>query len=253
MFETFNVPAMYLAIQEVLALYSSGLTTGVVLDSGDGVSHAVPIFDGYALPHAILRLELAGKHVTENLARLLMERGYSFTTTSEVEIARDIKEKLCFVAQDFEHQMSIAGSSMKINQSYELPDGRYVDVGNERFRAPECLFQPSLIGRPDTAGIQEAIYNSVMKCDKEVRKQLLANTVLSGGSTLFSGIAERMQNEIASLAPFANFEIIAPAERILSAWKGGSVLVKQLNVHKMWISKAEYDEQGPSIVHRKCF
>ncbi|KAJ7382876.1 hypothetical protein OS493_032249 [Desmophyllum pertusum] len=253
MFETFAVPAMYLATQAVLALYSSGRTTGVVFDSGDGVSYAVPVYEGYALPHAILRLELAGRHVTEYLIRLLMERGYSFTSTSELEIARDIKEKLCFVSPDFEHQMSIADSGTKMNQSYELPDGRCVGVGNERFRAPECLFQPSFLGKPDTAGIHETIYNSIMKCDEDIRKQLFANTVLSGGSTLFSGIVERMEKEIASLAPLANIKIIAPAERKLSVWMGGSMLASLPTFQNMWIFKAEYDEHGPSIVHRKCF
>ena len=251
MFETFNVPAMYIAMQPVLALYSSGCTTGVVFDSGDGVSHAVSIYDGYALPHAILRSELAGRQVTEYLIKLLMEQGYSFTTTSELEIARDIKEKLCFVAQDFTHEMNTADSSTKMNQSYKLPDCRYVEVNNERFRAPECLFQPVLLGKGETQGIHQTIHSSVMKCDEGIRKDLFANTVLSGGNTLFLGFAERMEKEIASLEP--NVKIIAPAKRDVSVWKGGSVLATQLNFENIWIFKAEYDESGPSIVHRKCF
>ena len=251
MFETFNVPAMYIAMQPVLAFYSSGRTAGVVFDSGDGFSNAVPIFEGYAIPHAILRSELAGRQVTEYLIKLLMEKGYSFTTTSELEIARDIKEKLCFVAQDFTHEMNTADSSTKMNQSYELPDSRYVGLSTERFRAPECLFQPALIGKEDTQGIHQTIHSSAMKCHEDVRKELFANTVLSGGNTLFQGFTERMEKEIASLEP--NVKIIAPAKRDLSVWKGGSVLAAQLNLANMWIFKAEYDEHGPSIVHRKCF
>ncbi|XP_072813251.1 actin, cytoplasmic 1-like isoform X2 [Vicugna pacos] len=198
MFEAFNTPAMYLAIDAMLPLYASGHTTGIVVSSGDGATHIVPTYEGHTLTHAILSLHMAGRDLTEFLIKILRERGYSFSTMAQREI-------------------------------------------------------PAFLG-VEACGIHEITFNSIMKCDIDIRKDLCSNTVLCGGTTMYPGFTDRMQKEINALAPSTvKVKIIAPPERKYSVWMGGSILASLPIFQQMWISKDEYEESGPSIVHHKCF
>ena len=255
MFETFGVPGLYIAIQAVLSLYSAGKFTGIVCDSGDGVTHFVPIFDGYALPHSIIRINLAGRDLTDYLVKILSERGHHLTTSAEREIVKDIKEKLCYVALDFEQELNESKTGTSKEATYEMPDGQMITIGSERFRCPEALFKPSLLGK-EFAGMGEQTYLSIMKSDVDVRKDLYSNIVLSGGTTLYAGLPERLTKEVQKLAPqsmASKVKVIAVPERKYCVWIGGSILSSISTFSTMWITKEEYSDAGPSIVHRKCF
>ena len=225
-----------------------------MLDSGDGVSHTVPIYEGFAIPHAIQRIFLAGRDLTEYLREILKERGFAFTTPAELEIVRDIKETMCYVVGDFDAAMKEADESHACEKNYELPDGRKILIGNERFRCAEILFTPGN-AKHEMEGVHKYCFDSVMKCDNDVRRDLFSNVILSGGSTLFEGMAERIWSEIHQLAPTNNrIKVLAPPERLYSVWLGGSILASLSTFQTMWITKQEYDENGgPQIIHRKCF
>lgn len=253
MFETFQVPDFYVAVQAVLSLYSSGRTSGIVMDSGDGVSHCVPVYEGYSMPHAVSRLDLAGRDLTTYLQRILKERGLNLEGSSGREIVRDMKEKHCYVALDYETELANAHLNSDLEVNYELPDGTVVQMGDERFRAPEALFQPALLGQ-EADGLHTLLYGSIQQCDIDVRRDLYTNIVLSGGTTMYRGLRERMDKEMSSLAPASvRVKIVAPEERKYSVFIGGSILSSLSTFQDMWISKEEYDESGPKIVHRKCF
>lgn len=215
-FETFNVPALFVSMQAVLSLYATGRTTGVVLDSGDGVSHAVPIYEGFAIPHSIMRIDVAGRDVTRYLRRLLRREGHNFHTSAELEIVKSIKEKVCYLSTISQRD---EGSEMEKTQ-HLLPDGSTIDIGTARYKAPEVLFRPDLIGQ-EYEGMHEVLVYSIQRCDMDLRKVLYQNIVLSGGSTLFKGFGDRLLSEVKKIGPKSvKIRISAPQERLYSTWIG---------------------------------
>lgn len=198
MFERYGFGGVYVAIQAVLALYAQGLSSGVVVDSGDGVTHIVPVYESTVLNHLTRRLDVAGRDVTRNLIALLLRRGYALNRTADFETVRQIKEKLCYVSYDLELDQRLSEDTTVLVESYTLPDGRVIRVGSERFEAPECLFQPHLVD-VEQPGIAEFLFNTIQAADVDVRSSLYKAIVLSGGSSMYPGLPSRLEKELKQL------------------------------------------------------
>ncbi|XP_042335605.1 actin-related protein T2-like [Sceloporus undulatus] len=252
MFEHFKVPAFYLSIQAILSLYASARYTGIVLDSGFGVTHAVPVYEGYCLPHAVSRLDIGGRDVTEVLRELLLEKRQYFRSFPEgSNVVEDIKVKLCFVAADPSNEQDKIPET--VPKEYELPDGNRIKIDDPLFLAPEILFTPSNINRSGH-GIPRMIAKSIKKCDPNIRKAFYGNVLLSGGSSLFPGFDDRVFKELELQAPQGvPIKVIAPPDRWFSTWIGASIVTSLSTFKQMWVTAADYREFGPNVVQRRCF
>lgn len=255
MFEKYQFEGVYVAIQAVLTLYAQGLLTGVVVDSGDGVTHAIPVYEGFSLP-SIKRLDVAGRDVTRYLIQLLLLSGYSFNRTSDFDTVRQMKEKLCYVAYDVKKEEELYNESTVMDETFKLPDGRSVKVGRERFRAPEVLFQPSLLGM-DTKGMADVLFDSIFGAQVELRRSLFGHIVLSGGSTMYPGLPSRLERELKDLtlqkmlkgdtSKLANIKcrIEDPPRRKHMVFLGGAVLAEIMKDRpEFWMNRKDYEELG---------
>lgn len=274
LFEQFNVPCMYISIQAVLSLYASGRTTGVVIDSGDGVTHIVPVYEGFALPTSQQRMDIAGRDITHQLAyNIRSMTGLALKSLAELEVVRQIKEKVCFISKDpvkdekhyslsaYTHYLSGAASDNELFSSYKLPDGQLVKVGVERFRSPEILFNPQIVG-DESPGIHNLTALAIGKTDLDLRPTLYQNIILSGGNTLIKNFGDRLLTELKTNTPAVwgsqgkvpdtkmKVRIYAPPERKYLTWIGGSILAGLSTFKKMWITSKEFEED-PNIVHHK--
>jgi len=253
MFETFEVQNIYVAIQAVMSLYSAGRTTGLVTDSGDGVTHTVPVFEGFSLPHAVEKMEIAGRVLTNYLQKLLLEAGHNFTSAAELEIVREIKEELCYVAQDFAAEKEQCSKNAEQDKQYTLPDKAVITVpGSVRIGAPELIYQPNHNGM-SCKSIDALAWASVSASDIDVRRELCKNIIMSGGSTMYEGMADRLKQELVSRAPSgAEIRVVAAADRKYAVWKGGSTLASLSTFASSWVTKEDYEEHGAAVIHRKC-
>jgi len=254
MFDTFEVTNTYVAIQAVMSLYAAGRTTGLVVDSGDGVSHTVPVFEGFSVPHAVEKMDIAGRVLTNYLQKLLLESiAEGFTSSAELEIVKNIKEELCYVASKYDEEKAQASNSSEMDKPYTLPDKRVINItGATRMTCPELLFKPELNGK-SCKSIHALAWQSVQSSDIDIRKDLCKNIILSGGTTMYQGLPDRLKDEIVGLAPAGSeIKVIASADRKFAVWKGASTFSSLSTFASSWITKEDYNEHGAGIVHRKC-
>lgn len=260
MFEKYGFQGLYVSIQAVLTLYAQGLLTGVVVDSGDGVTHVVPVYDGYSLPHLVQRLDLAGRDITNLLIKLMLLRGYAFNRTADFETVRQIKEKFCYVGYDIALEKKLALETTVLVESYTLPDGREIKIGAERFEAAEALFHPILADK-EGKGMHELVFDTIQGADIDLRSEFYKHIVLSGGTTMYPGLPSRLEKEIKELylqrvlkgdeARLKNFKlkIEDPPRRKHMVFLGGAVLADIMkDREEFWIKKKDYDEQGLRIL-----
>lgn len=265
MFETYGFGGAKVSIQAMLVLYAQGLLTGVVLDSGDGVTHIVPVWEGICPPLLIKRLNVAGRHITRHLIKLLQVRGYAFNRTADFETVRLIKEKLCYVGYDLDVERRLALETTTLISTYELPDGRVIKLGRERFEAPEVLFQPELADvESQEGGMGEMLFKMINQADIDLRSAFYKHIVLSGGSTMYPGLPSRLEKEMKdqylehvlkgnkeALAKF-KLRIEDPPRRKHMVFLGGSVLADIMkDKDEYWISKEEWKEHGANIIGKK--
>ncbi|XP_051164099.1 actin-related protein 2 isoform X4 [Leptopilina boulardi] len=262
MFEKYGFAGTYIAIQAVLTLYAQGLISGVVVDSGDGVTHICPVYEEYALPHLTRRLDIAGRDITMYLIKLLLLRGYAFNHSADFETVRMMKEKLCYISYNLETEEKLALETTVLVESYTLPDGRVIKVGGERFAAPEALFQPHLIN-VEAQGIAELVFSTIQAADIDMRSELYKHIVLSGGSTMYPGLPSRLEREIKQLylervlkndtSTLNKFKIKiedSPRRKDM-VFMGGAVLAEiTKDRDAVWMLREEYEEKGLNVLKK---
>ena len=261
LFENLSAPAIFFASQPILSLFSTSNTSGVILESGEGVTQSCVVYEGYSIPNSYIRNNYGGRDVTDYFQTLLKKQGYSFSTTSEFEIVRKIKEEICFTIVGSSSNNPLSNiSNLEIgnknksesSNTYNLPDGNAIKIGEEKSLAPEILFNPSIIGS-EHSSFQEMIVTSINKVDIDLRKNLFNNILISGGNTLFKGIQEKFHTEIKYLSPKnMKVRIHSPGNRLLSCWTGGNVISTLEIFKKMWVTRDDWSEKGnKSIIHVK--
>ncbi|KAL1824736.1 hypothetical protein DCAR_0312837 [Daucus carota subsp. sativus] len=294
MFEKYNVPALFLAKNAVLTSFASGRATSLVVDSGGGSTTIAPVHDGYVLQKAVASSPIGGEFLTDCLIKSLESKGLnikpryafkrkeirpgefqtvdidfpqtteSYRLYSQRIIASDIKECVCRAPDTPYDETSYSNIPMT---PYELPDGQTIEIGADRFKTPDVLFNPSLVqtipgmeSYADIAasarGLPQMVIESINKCDVDIRRELYSSILLSGGTASMQQLKERLEKDLLEESPqAARVKVLASGnatERRFSVWIGGSILASLGSFQQMWFSKTEYEEHGAGYVQRKC-
>lgn len=253
LFETFNIERIHIANSGMLGLYSYGKTSGLVFDSGYGLTSCTPVYEGYPLPHASLKVKLAGENISEVLLNMIgSQLGKGFKGIKGRLLADDIKEKLGYVAINAEEEEKYYYEDESKHVNYKLPDGKSLKLGLELFKHPECLFRSD---SEDVLSVAQLINEVIARCDDEIKLDIQENICLTGGTTLLRGFPERLRNELLQNMINNQFTLNYSQERQFSNWIGGSIVSSLNNFAYMWVSKQEYDEIGNALeaVDSKCF
>ena len=255
MFEKYAFGFAQLETQAILTLYGQGRMTGLVLDSGDGVTHIVSVYQGYVLPHLTRRLDVAGRHITRYLVKLLLGRGYAFNRTSDFPTVAEIKEKLCYVALDPRKELRLAEDTTVLMEKFTLPDGRVIAIGQERFQAAEALFRPDLID-VESPGMSDLVWEVIQAAEPDVRPELYKGICLSGGSTMYPGLPSRLEHDIKARyldlvkgdkarAGKLKLTIDDPPRRKHAVFEGAAVIAQiYAKNDAYWFSKAQCAGRG---------
>lgn len=249
LFETFGVPVMHVACQSLLSMYSYGKTSGLVVESGHRVSHVVPISEGNVLPSLTSRAEYGGSDLTNYLLQLLNEAGQKFTD-DHLHIVEHIKKKCCYAALLPQEELRLGLEKLRVD--YELPDGKVLTIGEERFQCAEMLFKPTLVGsnQPSLPALTAACLGRCQEAG--FKEEMAANVLLCGGCTMLDGFPQRFQSELNVLCPGDRLTVAASPERKTSVWTGGSILASLKAFQPLWVSKEEFWEHGVAAIYSKC-
>jgi len=256
MFEKFKVKSLAIFNTAVLSLFSTGRTRGLVVESGEGLTQAVPVFEGYAIPHAIFKMEVAGYDITSKVMKM-MEKEKGADHAGNMRVMQALKEKTCTVALDYNAATQGKDTADEESQSFELPDGQIVQVSQQiRLGAPELLFGGKEQGAPS---IQKICMEAISTCDLDFRLDLVRSLVVAGGTSMLPGLAPRLRSELSSLLPgemARQVDICVDSQRKYAAWIGGSMFASLSTFDQVAITRQEFEDGKAdvrSLVARKTF